>query len=339
MYLPDSWIDTKGSVGARPTDQYGHRKITLSLRGSFLSIVFILYYILNLTQFSNAQSPTYVSHMAYAFIDGKALYIQGGHTNEANSSQIFALDLSKMDWSTDNPPWIELNAGSGAQLSPVDYEHSMTIAPDQQGLVIWGFNSGISKYNLMTNAWNITLISQPDPAFPSMGTESVANPRTGLIYKLGPTKSGQAIIAFNPNSNAATTNLVPSFLYGELRYHSLTWSTSRSSALLYGGYFVPSERFNTDFLEYRPDADTWSFLTTSGTGPGPLVSHCMVPAYNGSKMIVFGGQGTDRSPLGSIYVLDIPSMTWSKGVDVKSNLYRNNMACAVSGNYFVAVGG
>ncbi|KAF9927648.1 hypothetical protein FBU30_002987, partial [Linnemannia zychae] len=80
---------------------------------------------------------------------------------------------------------------------------------------------------------------------------------------------------------------------------------------------------------------------------GLLSEHCMVPAYGGTKMIVFGGW--DGLSLNSeyamtpfysstLYVLDIKSMSWSilsKG----SVLGRRSMACTVVGDNFVAWGG
>lgn len=43
--------------------------------------------------------------------------------------------------------------------------------------------------------------------------------------------------------------------------------------------------------------------------------------------------------LGSIYVLDLESMSWTKGADVDRALWRSNMACTVAGDNFVAWGG
>lgn len=68
-------------------------------------------------------------------------------------------------------------------------------------------------------------------------------------------------------------------------------------------------------------------------------------------MIVFGGalypdvvtRVKGAIPLativGSIYILDIQSLTWTKGADVDPQYARSDMACGVSGDNFVAWGG
>ncbi|KAG0254451.1 hypothetical protein BG011_005776 [Mortierella polycephala] len=63
-------------------------------------------------------------------------------------------------------------------------------------------------------------------------------------------------------------------------------------------------------------------------------------AYNNTKIVVFGGQNNgNKDTLGSIYILDIKSMAWTKGVDVDPAQNRKNMACTVAGDSFVAWGG
>lgn len=58
-------------------------------------------------------------------------------------------------------------------------------------------------------------------------------------------------------------------------------------------------------------------------------------AYGGAKMVVFGGR-FGGSISGSIYILDVASMTWSEG---QSSQPRTGMVCSVSGDYFIAWGG
>jgi hypothetical protein len=65
----------------------------------------------------------------------------------------------------------------------------------------------------------------------------------------------------------------------------------------------------------------------------------MVPAYDGFKMVVFGGSVKDDTQLDDIYILDMPTMTWSKGSAPPVPLNRSNMACTVSGDNFIAWGG
>ncbi|KAG9071504.1 hypothetical protein KI688_005716 [Linnemannia hyalina] len=58
--------------------------------------------------------------------------------------------------------------------------------------------------------------------------------------------------------------------------------------------------------------------------------------YNGTKMILFGGDGSGPS-VASLSILDIPTMTWTVGKDAPDA--RSEMACAVAGDNFVVWGG
>ncbi|KAF9340903.1 hypothetical protein BGX26_008829, partial [Mortierella sp. AD094] len=74
------------------------------------------------------------------------------------------------------------------------------------------------------------------------------------------------------------------------------------------------------------------------TSPGDIHGHCMVEAYNGSKILLFGGTTINGPSVGSIYILDVNSMSWTKGPDADSSQNREQMACTVAGDNFVAWG-
>ncbi|KAF9152041.1 hypothetical protein BG015_005867 [Linnemannia schmuckeri] len=58
-------------------------------------------------------------------------------------------------------------------------------------------------------------------------------------------------------------------------------------------------------------------------------------AHNGTKMLIFGG-GFGLTMSGTLYILDVPTMTWSQG---PSSSPRMGMVCSVSGDYFIVWGG
>lgn len=73
-----------------------------------------------------------------------------------------------------------------------------------------------------------------------------------------------------------------------------------------------------------------------------LASHVapvVLLAYKGTKMILFGGKGAEQVGTGSIYILDLPTMVWSQGPNLDALQNRSHMACGVSGDSFVVVGG
>ncbi|KAF9286838.1 hypothetical protein BGZ88_008869 [Linnemannia elongata] len=65
----------------------------------------------------------------------------------------------------------------------------------------------------------------------------------------------------------------------------------------------------------------------------------MPTTYGGQSMIVFGGAGLDGIAKADIYILDLPTSTWTTGKPVDASQARTNMACAVAGDSFVAWGG
>lgn len=63
-------------------------------------------------------------------------------------------------------------------------------------------------------------------------------------------------------------------------------------------------------------------------------------AYNGTKMVVFGGQDVSTYVLlSSIYLLDLKTLVWTRGADADPSQGRRGMACAVAGDNFIAWGG
>lgn len=56
-------------------------------------------------------------------------------------------------------------------------------------------------------------------------------------------------------------------------------------------------------------------------------------------MIVFGGAGLDEVANADIHILDMPTHEWTLGKSAGAVHARRNMACAASGDSFIAWGG
>lgn len=56
-------------------------------------------------------------------------------------------------------------------------------------------------------------------------------------------------------------------------------------------------------------------------------------------MVVFGGVNVGRETVSGIYILDVVTMTWSRGKDIDPLLSRSDMVCSVAGDNFIAWGG
>ncbi|KAF9992459.1 hypothetical protein BGZ79_003056 [Entomortierella chlamydospora] len=288
-----------------------------------LNLLLICAYLASIISFTNAQGPSLVSDMPYGTVEEKTLYIQGGISLGTIYSQFYSLDLTT-SWSTSNPPWKALST----QLAPKDEEDGMAISVDQKSLIVWGFLTGISTYDIASDTWSVVTNVQPASIQPTVGKRIAADPRTGIIYKIASKSLAVAVpqmfIAYNPTTNTTQSLTLPAILNKtQINYYSFVWSTLRNSTLLYGGYFPSTNENNTVFYEYHPDTDSWNELVT----------------YNGTKMLLFGGLYAPTLEFNGIHILDMATLSWTKGSDVDESLRRNNMACSVSGDNFVSWGG
>ncbi|KAF9132813.1 hypothetical protein BGX30_012521, partial [Mortierella sp. GBA39] len=93
------------------------------------------------------------------------------------------------------------------------------------------------------------------------------------------------------------------------------------------------------FVEYSTASNKWTALPATGDTPRFRRRSCMVPAYNGTKMLLFGGEPSNESSSGSLYILDVRNMIWSQATGLDPSLGRSAMACAVSGDNFIVWGG
>ncbi|KAF9435613.1 hypothetical protein BGZ76_005900 [Entomortierella beljakovae] len=294
------------------------------------------------------EAPTTVHSMGYATLDDQTLYVQGGiiDANLTIINQFYSLNLSQT-WDTQSPPWKALNEGSGSQQSPYDAAHSMIISKDKQNLIILGttvVNSSVnvSTYNIASNSWSeVETVLVPNISQNLNGLAAASDPDTGLIYIPGAGSEGKFMLEFDPATKSSKFLTMPeAYSSHSVRFFTAVWSSVRKSILLYGGFYNSSgtDVALSDIYEYSPTTASWALVKTSGNGPDGSTSHCMVPAYNGSKMIVFGGI-LYSSYQSNLYILDVESMKWTRGTDIEQSLARLRMACSVSGDSFVSWGG
>ncbi|KAF9186960.1 hypothetical protein BGZ51_001679 [Haplosporangium sp. Z 767] len=223
----------------------------------------------------------------------------------------------------------------------------MAISSDHNEVILWNTEknggAGISTYNIDNSTW-LASNDLPPTATRSAGSlKAVTDPKSGLVYIPNGADGWASMVVYNPVKRSSKSIDMPPETIKASRSHSysVVWSTERNSILLYGGVTTATTiDQQPPFMEFDPVTSKWSRVETTGPSPGDIHSHCMVPAYNNTKMVVFGGQtNKDKDTLGSIYILDIKSMTWTKGVDVDPTQNRSNMACTVAGDSFVAWGG
>ncbi|KAF9130628.1 F-box only protein 42 [Mortierella sp. GBA39] len=328
-----------------------------------------------------AEQPIPVHSMAYATVNEKTLYIQGGDPGQIPfANQFCALDLTQPNWNTSNPPWTILSAGAGLTGAPASANHFMTVGNDSQSLMIWSSvgrnnvatsSSDIVEYKLSSSKWlarqELSNANGSLATYPGFAKSGATDPGTNLIYIPAVSQMDTGMTVFDITGAAISSNLErstttapmpPPLVEGRvLTGHSTVWSGYRGSLLVYGGrYEVPPTTpatnsttaplqpavFSDRLVEYNPTQKNWTIIETKGGSPGKIARHCMVPAEGGRKMIVFGGSigtGATIVPQGGIYILDIPSWTWSQGTSVDSSGFRAAMACSVAADNFIAWGG
>jgi hypothetical protein len=121
--------------------------------------------------------------------------------------------------------------------------------------------------------------------------------------------------------------------------YAAVWSTLLNVVVVSGGFLRSTQPTNSDFLyEFNPQNPT--FLSMGGTNsPEARYGHCMVEAYNGSQIILFGGADKDNEPLADLHILDVETLTWTQQKVDHPPQGRAYPCCAVTNDMFVAWSG
>ncbi|KAF9284880.1 hypothetical protein BGZ68_004337 [Mortierella alpina] len=216
------------------------------------------------------------------------------------TDQFYSLDLTK-NWTSSNPPWKQLTPASTV-AGPKVWGHSMVLS--KSSVVIWSNQAslGVFTFSLPESTWGPP-VGLPTGFSNIYKLRAALDPSTGLVYVPYGMGTGENMVVYNSN----TRSYLPSV------------PMTPAIVIAPGSYGFSSE--------------------TIGESPGELSGHCMVPAYNGTKMIIFGGNHFTRGVQGSIYILDLQTLNWTKGAEADPIQRRSDMACAASGDNFVAWGG
>jgi len=268
------------------------------------------------------------------YFDRQGLYVAGGyeelHDNAKPMSQAFTIDLS-MSWNTNNPQFKEL-----PNFRPVYYGPSTVSADGKQWVVL--YNTTVFAYNFGTSKWS-TLFNTTDYI---AGDEiAVTDPETGSVY----IPVYNYLMKLNIESNSYDRLVIPKELSTAEKY-AAAWSASQKKLYLIGGKTYGIGAFETDLTHLNmfsySDKDGWYDFTKYAKGeiPQPRHSACLVSAFGGTKMVLFGGFIKDKiRTLPDIHLLDVATMVWTRGPDADQKERRALAACAVSNDQFIAWGG
>ncbi|KAF9912338.1 hypothetical protein EC991_011030 [Linnemannia zychae] len=296
-------------------------------------------YLLTATTLSaqTAWKPTPVAMMAYATVDEKTLYVHGGNMNPMGAipPQYFSLDLTQDNWEVSNPPWKQLPYSNVFDSTVLAADHALTVSQDGRMLTMWhpGVQNEFANYSIAGNKWT----RYPVTFWFEIGLRAATDPTTGTVYFPGAQPGSPKVMVKVDRDLNPTTEAIPSSVNITGTPNNFVWNKIRNSFILdLSGLDSPVDAFH----EYTPSNGQWKTLPTTGPNPRLLSYSCMVSAYEGTKMIVFGGLAdfsADGGSVGDIYILDMHSMTWTKGRSAPTT--RNSMACTVAGDNFISWGG
>lgn len=261
-----------------------------------------------------ADAPGPVHSMAYATVDEKTLYIQGGNPGQGAplSNQFYSLDLTQSNWNAANPPWKILSPGAASLGAATAANHFMTVVDSGRSLMIWSIRDNgdnvtrsneIVQYNISTSTWLMRFSSSRLGSYyslyPNFTKSGATDPATNLVYipAVFQVDSGMAVYDTTNITEATLTNKYdssatlapmppPLVIGGVLTGHSTVWSEYRSSMLVYGGrYEVPGSSpttsslqtpvFSDQFLEYNPTQKNWAGVVGVYIAQRPFAKACM----------------------------------------------------------------
>ncbi|KAF9913730.1 hypothetical protein BX616_009687 [Lobosporangium transversale] len=268
-------------------------------------------------------TPTTTWGSVSTFIEAQRFIIQGGSDGTYAIPQTFEIDLSK-SWDTSNVPYRHLADGPSA------YNHYAVLFNDKQNWLIFANTTAI-RYTISHDTWGTNI-----PGTYLWGIGAARDPNTGYAYvPNGHLSNGIGeMVEYNlVNGEGKLFPMHPNL--DQTFYYSIAWSEQARKMILFGGRFQ-GKTANSNLYTWD-SRDGWSRITPNGPIPSPRYGACMVSAYGGAKMILFGG--IENTALSDIYILDISNMTWTKGADAGTPSARGYAACAVSNDLFIAWGG
>ncbi|KAF9281288.1 hypothetical protein BGZ88_011684, partial [Linnemannia elongata] len=279
--------------------------------------------------------------MAYTTINEDTFYIQGGSLvtgpdTYTNTSQFYSLDLTQPTWSTLNPPWKALSAYPfDLSAEAPSYGHSISVASDSSSFTLWISSPNVVvTYNIASGTWKQVLPSPPLTLFRGSDMQAATDPTTGLVYIPGGEATYNMMSVYSFSTGMSPSVTIPSTLMKAGGYYTFVWSQVRKTFIYFGG----NAEASNPFFEFSPSLNKWTTLPTVGSNIPPFkIRSCMVPAYNGTKMLLFGGNTNLTPSVDTLYILDLVNMTWTQA---PSSLEpRSAMACSVSGDNFIVWGG
>ncbi|KAF8930002.1 Leucine-zipper-like transcriptional regulator 1, partial [Haplosporangium bisporale] len=304
---------------------------------SLLTIVLYLFSFADNTSIANAQYvPESTRGSVSAFVDGKAMYVQGGLTNlNQTTAQSFSLDLSN-SWDVAAPAYNKLPDGVKSAYNPgalLNDSTTLFIMSDSSYYYYNVLNGQLTGFNVGSGSrLNATLSTN----------QAATNSRTGRVYipygEKGYFDSVYSLLRFDPDKRDFDSLKMPAN-FPILNEFSVAWSDYLDTMLFFGGADYKTLQTVSSLYRYNYGDGSWTLLPTTGEGPSSRSGACLTPVAGGRRMVVFGGESTQNITLNDIYVLDVETWKWTRGPDAPPEDARAGCSCSVSNDMLVAWGG
>ncbi|KAG0084168.1 hypothetical protein BGZ93_001362 [Podila epicladia] len=243
--------------------------------------------------------------------------------------QAFLIDLSK-PWDISSPLYTKMQDGVAG------FQHPNALTNNNNDWLILA-NQTLFTYNIGNQAVVKEVLVPESISLEGFG--GVIDPSGSLIVPDGFNKSGTlSSLKYSPEGAISTS--IPSYpLLAGYRFYAIAKSTAADAAFVFGGFHEEKPTsWSAALLQYNFQDSTWA-PTNAFRMPTERDSPCLVSAYNGTKLVLFGGIQGGLEPMNDIYVYDVVTNRWLQGEPGTSTRARASAACGVSGDYFITFGG
>ncbi|KAF9142642.1 hypothetical protein BG015_000719, partial [Linnemannia schmuckeri] len=279
--------------------------------------------------------PIPVYQLEHTSFPDRTLYIRGGLNRGRFVPQFFSLDISPLLTYSNKLTWKKLN-----ENGPItDFRSRLPMAVNRQNQELTYFAEGarMTYYNIMTDHWMesaIALCLSPDEPLSSVrgAQKAVMDPKSGLMYIPLGYNYQEEMLVFDATGNGCSGVPMPV----NSKWYNHAWSESKNTIYLYGVGAAETEEVPASLWEFQFATKTWTSIPVQGDTPIVHKGNCMTSAWGGQKLVVYGGATID-DVYGEIYIFDTVTYKWTKGPSSPTN--RTEVACASSGDFFLAWGG
>lgn len=265
----------------------------------------------------NAPSPRFLHTAVWT---GNEMIVWGGGEKNSSSNTGGRYDPANDSWQ----PITVLNA-PGARSN-----HTAIWTGSE--MIVWGGTAGAGnggRYSPAGDSWS-ALATANSPPMTQLHTAVWTGDRM-IVWGGDPYRNNGGI--YDPVSDGwQATSLVNAPLGRSM--HSAVWTGTEM--IVWGGTTSTggmSGRTNSGG-RYNPATDTWTAMSTSGA-PEPREHHAAV--WTGTRMIVWGGFGTELLNTGGIY--DPATDTWEATQVADAPPRRSNHTAIWSGSHMIVWGG